>query len=123
MQDMSYKLGAAETRLAQIEAPKTDDDTARQSVPERDTENVEPVTAPTPAMTPSETAPAAPAETPVPHLSRADRFSADCSGREGERVIPAAPGSVRALVLQFPYGPARPTSMARRSDDADRVHP
>jgi hypothetical protein len=38
MQDMSYKLGAAETRLAQIEAPKTDDDTARQSVPERDTQ-------------------------------------------------------------------------------------
>ena len=51
MQDMSYKLGAAETRLAQIEAPKTDDDTARQSVPERDTENVEPSTTPTPAVT------------------------------------------------------------------------
>ena len=32
MQDMSYKLGAAETRLAQIEAPKADDDTA---APER----------------------------------------------------------------------------------------
>jgi hypothetical protein len=31
MQDMSYKLGAAETRLAQIEVPKTDDDAARRS--------------------------------------------------------------------------------------------
>jgi hypothetical protein len=46
MQDMSYKLGAAETRLAQIEAPKVDD-AARHSAPERDTESVEPVTAPT----------------------------------------------------------------------------
>ena len=62
MQDMSYKLGAAETRLAQIEAPKTDSDTARQSVPERDTES-EPAIAPTPAVTPTE---AAPVETPVP---------------------------------------------------------
>jgi hypothetical protein len=35
MQDMSYKLGAAETRLAQIEAPKTDDDTARRSATPR----------------------------------------------------------------------------------------
>ena len=61
MQDMSYKLGAAETRLAQIEAPKTDSDTARQSVPERDTENVEPPTAPTPTVTPTETVPAVPA--------------------------------------------------------------
>jgi len=66
MQDMSYKLGAAETRLAQIEAPKTDSDTARQSVPERDTENVEPSTAPPPAPAPSEPAPAAPAEMPAP---------------------------------------------------------
>ena len=66
MQDMSYKLGAAETRLAQIEAPKTDSDTARQSVPERDTENVEVPTAPTPIATPTETVPAAPAETPAP---------------------------------------------------------
>ena len=66
MQDMSYKLGAAETRLAQIEAPKTDQDTARQSVPERDIERVEPPTTPTPAPIPSETALAAPAETPAP---------------------------------------------------------
>src|SRR3954471_4042291 len=66
MQDMSYKLGAAETRLAQIEAPKTDGDTARQSVPERDIENIETATAPTPALTSSETASVASAETPAP---------------------------------------------------------
>jgi hypothetical protein len=66
MQDMSYKLGAAETRLAQIEAPKTDDDAARQSVPERDTQSIELATAPAPALPPSEPAPAALAETPVP---------------------------------------------------------
>src|SRR5215213_3583799 len=67
MQDMSYKLGAAETRLAQIDAPKTDGDTARQSVPERDTENIDLPTAPAPApaVTPTETVPAAPAETPA----------------------------------------------------------
>src|SRR3954467_6106184 len=61
MQDMSYKLGAAETRLAQIEAPKTDDDAARQSVPEHDTQS-EPAITPTPALTSSETAAVAPAE-------------------------------------------------------------
>ncbi len=66
MQDMSYKLGAAETRLAQIEAPKADDDTARHSAPERDTGSVKPATAPTPALTPEETTPAAPVETPTP---------------------------------------------------------
>jgi hypothetical protein len=70
MQDMSYKLGAAETRLAQIEAPKSDDDTARQSVPERDSENVEPATATTPAVTPAATVPAAPSETPAPEPRR-----------------------------------------------------
>jgi hypothetical protein len=66
MQDMSYMLGAAETRLVQIEAPKTDDDTARQSVPQRDTQPIELATAPMPAIPPSEPAPAAPAQTPVP---------------------------------------------------------
>src|SRR3954452_2691400 len=49
MQDMSYRLGAAETRLAQIEAPKPDDDTARQSVPEHDTQS-EPAITPTPTI-------------------------------------------------------------------------
>jgi hypothetical protein len=66
MQDMSYKLGAAETRLAQIEAPKTDDDIARHSAPERDTESAEPATTSTPALAPQETAPNAPVETPAP---------------------------------------------------------
>jgi hypothetical protein len=70
MQDISYKLGAAETRLAQIEAPKTDSDTARQSVPERDTENIEPPTAPAPEVTPTDTVPAAPPETPAPEPRR-----------------------------------------------------
>jgi hypothetical protein len=69
MQDMSYKLGAAETRLAQIEAPKGNDDTARQSVPEHDTQS-EPPTAPAPALTPEETAPSAPTETPAPEPRR-----------------------------------------------------
>jgi hypothetical protein len=66
MQDMSYKLGAVETRLAQIEAPKTDSDTARQSAPERDIGRIEPATAPTPALTSSETTSAAPAQPPAP---------------------------------------------------------
>jgi hypothetical protein len=57
MQDMSYKLGAAEMRLAQIEAPKTDD-IARQSAPERDSQSVEPATTPTRALIPEEPAPA-----------------------------------------------------------------
>src|SRR4051794_27276434 len=63
MQDMSYKLGAAETRLEQLAAPKSDD-TARQSVPERDAQSVEPPATPMPAMLPGETTPAAPAEIP-----------------------------------------------------------
>ena len=46
MQDMSYKLGAAETRLAQIEAPKQEDDTPRQSAIDRDTAPVEAVIVP-----------------------------------------------------------------------------
>src|SRR3954451_17374227 len=66
MQDMSYKLGAAELRSTQIEAPKTDDDTARQSVPERDTQSVEPSIAPTPATTADVVSPAIPAETSAP---------------------------------------------------------
>src|SRR4051794_33366459 len=64
MQDMSYKLGAAETRLMQLEAPKVDDDTARQSVPEHDTKNIEPAIASAPVLAPEEIAPAASAEMP-----------------------------------------------------------
>jgi hypothetical protein len=72
MQDMSYKLGAAETRLAQIEAPKTDDDAARHSMPERDTERAEHAITPTstPATMPDETAPTTPAETATPEPRR-----------------------------------------------------
>jgi hypothetical protein len=40
MQDMSYKLGAAETRLAQLEAPKERDE-ARQSATEPATAPIE----------------------------------------------------------------------------------
>ncbi len=56
MQDMSYKLGAAETRLTQLEAPKANDNIARQSAPEPATENVEAVIMPAPASSASNTA-------------------------------------------------------------------
>ena len=48
MQDMSYKLGAAETRLSQLEAPKADADIARQTAPERDIPTTEVMIAPSP---------------------------------------------------------------------------
>jgi hypothetical protein len=35
LRDISYRLGAAESRVAQLEAPKRDDDTARQTEPEQ----------------------------------------------------------------------------------------
>ena len=38
LQDMSYRLGTAESRLAQLEAPKSSEDPARHDAPERDTE-------------------------------------------------------------------------------------
>lgn len=37
LQDMSYRLGSAESRLAQLEAPKSFEDLARHDAPERDT--------------------------------------------------------------------------------------
>ena len=38
MQDVSYRLGAAESHVAQLEAPKeADEDKARQSAPQSDT--------------------------------------------------------------------------------------
>ena len=37
LQDMSYRLGTAESRLAQLDAPKNSKDSARQDAPERDT--------------------------------------------------------------------------------------
>ena len=36
LQDMSYRLGSAESRLAQLEAPKSSEDPARHDAPERD---------------------------------------------------------------------------------------
>jgi hypothetical protein len=55
LQDMSYRLGAAETRLAQLEAPKVHDDAPRQSAPEPvDAIVTEPAT-PEPSSTPTPT--------------------------------------------------------------------
>lgn len=36
LQDMSYRLGTAESRLAQLDAPKRSEDLARHDAPERD---------------------------------------------------------------------------------------
>jgi hypothetical protein len=60
MQEMSYKLGAAETRLAQLEAPKPVEDEARQSATDPATGPVEAIIVPTPA----EPAPEQPAAEP-----------------------------------------------------------
>jgi hypothetical protein len=49
LQDLSYRLGAAETRVAQLEAPKTDDDAPRQSAPEPANDRVEAIIMPAPA--------------------------------------------------------------------------
>jgi hypothetical protein len=57
LQDMSYRLGVAETRVAQLEAPKVHDDAPRQSAPERATEPVDAIVMPEPAI--SEPAPPA----------------------------------------------------------------
>lgn len=61
LQDMSYRLGVAETRLAQLEAPKVHDDAARYSAPEPvDAIVTEPVTPePSSAPTPAPVAPEA----------------------------------------------------------------
>lgn len=52
LQDLSYRLGAAESRLAQLEAPKNDGDAARQTAPEPAQEPVEAMimTMPTPSV-------------------------------------------------------------------------
>ena len=63
VQDMSYRLGAAETRLAQLEAPKVYDDIPRHSAPERATEPVEAIVLPEPA---SAEPPPAPEPEPPP---------------------------------------------------------
>lgn len=53
MQDMSYKLGAAETRLAQLGPPKQGNEAQRQSATDRNTEAVETINVtPQPETTP-----------------------------------------------------------------------
>lgn len=72
MQDMSYKLGAAETRLAQLEAPKEERDEPRQSAPDRDTPPIEAVIVqPAPEPTPSPQPEPAAAPEPQPEKKRA----------------------------------------------------
>jgi hypothetical protein len=51
MQDMSYKLGAAETRLAQLEAPKESDE-ARQTATDPGTAQIEAIIVQTPVEPP-----------------------------------------------------------------------
>lgn len=57
LQDMSYRLGAAETRVAQLEAPKAHDNALRQSASERATDHVEAIVISEPATPPSVAAP------------------------------------------------------------------
>jgi hypothetical protein len=63
LQDMSYRLGAAETRVAQLEAPKAHDDALRHSASERAMEPVDAIVMPDP-MT-AESQPARPKAKPV----------------------------------------------------------
>lgn len=53
LQDVSYRLGAAETRVGQLEAPKVHDDASRQSAPERDTFPAEAIVLPDPSTAPA----------------------------------------------------------------------
>jgi hypothetical protein len=48
LQDLSYRLGAAETRVAMLEAPKTHDDAPRQTAPEPANDRVEAIIMPAP---------------------------------------------------------------------------
>ncbi len=52
LHDMSYRLGAAETRVAQLEPPKVHDDASRQSATERDAEPTEAIVLPEPPPAP-----------------------------------------------------------------------
>jgi uncharacterized protein involved in exopolysaccharide biosynthesis len=69
LQDLSYRLGASETRLAQLEAPKGDDDGRRQTAPEPATERVEAIIMPAPTSMES-TPPASDPEPPQPEPGR-----------------------------------------------------
>jgi hypothetical protein len=58
LHDLSYRLGAAETRLAQLEAPKAHDDQERQTAPERASDPIEAIIVPTsPSTIPESTPP------------------------------------------------------------------
>lgn len=58
LQDLSYRLGASESRLAQLEAPKADDDTARQTASEPEPERIEAIIMSPPIQSPENTPPA-----------------------------------------------------------------
>ena len=59
LHDLSYRLGAAETRLAQLEAPKAHDDAERQTAPEPASDPVAAIVVPTsPSTVPKSTPPA-----------------------------------------------------------------
>ena len=68
LQDVSYRLGAAETRLAQLDGPKVHDDAPRHSAPEDATEPVDAIVLPTPTY--SEPPPAPTPEPPLPEPRR-----------------------------------------------------
>jgi hypothetical protein len=63
LHEISYRLGVAETRVAQLEAPKTRDDAPRHSTPERAMEPVDAIVVPMPAT--SEPQPAQPEAKPA----------------------------------------------------------
>jgi len=66
LHDLSYRLGAAETRLAQLEAPKAHDDSERQTAPEPASDPVEAIIVPTSPSTIPEGTPPAPEPEPQP---------------------------------------------------------
>jgi len=66
LHDLSYRLGAAETRLAQLEAPKTHNDPERQSATERDSDPIEAIIVPESPSTSPESTPPAPEPEPQP---------------------------------------------------------
>ncbi len=57
LHDLSYRLGAAETRLAQLEAPKAHDDPERQTAPEPASDPVEAIIVASPSTSPESTPP------------------------------------------------------------------
>ena len=90
MQDMSYKLGAAETRLAQLEAPKERGDAARQTAPEPDPARVEAIIMPTPTPTNPESTPPTTRSRTATTRTAPLFFRADFRLGEGSAVIPTS---------------------------------